>query len=52
VTQLVADGASIIDIAARVGHADPRHTLALYAKPTDAGQARIVNLLNRARPRD
>ena len=47
VTQLVADGASIVDIAARVGHADPRHTLSLYAKPTDAGQARIVRLLER-----
>jgi integrase len=38
VTQLVADGGSIVDIAARVGHADPRHTLSLYAKPTDAGR--------------
>ena len=47
VTQLVADGASIVDIAARVGHADPRHTLSLYAKPTDEGQARIVKLLER-----
>ena len=44
-TQLVADGASIVDIAARVGHAEPRHTLSLYAKPTDEGKSRIVKLL-------
>ena len=48
---LVADGASIVDITTRVGHADPRHTLSLYAKPTDAGQARIVRLLEAARSR-
>ena len=47
VTQLVTDGASIVYIAARVGHADPQHTLSLYAKPTNAGQAQIVKLLDR-----
>jgi len=51
-TQLVADGASIVDIAARVGHADPRHTLSLFAKPTDAGQERILDVLNQVRPWD
>jgi integrase len=52
VTELVAGGASIVDVAARVGHADPRHTLALYAKPTDAGQARIVRLLSELAPQE